>query len=164
MPKLKQLRDKGISKKRSRKQGARGTITYHDRWAWPPEENDYLFPAERSDSKETHRCKDTVCKAIGRLRKTFQPPKNHYVHTHAIRSHSGRHRMVNDLRGAGVPEDIAMSFARICDKRTFAGYGQLTDEQTGVSLEKNTSFKRTISETCKLDKAFSKKHKLNLSK
>ena len=153
MPKLKQLRDRGISKRRSRKQGARGTIIYQDRWAWPSEENDYLFPSERSDSKEVHRCKDTVCKAIGRLRKTFQPPKNHYVHTHAIRSHSGRHRMVNDLRGAGVPDNIAMSFARICDKRTFAGYGQLTDEQTGISLEKNVSFKRTISETYKLDKS-----------
>ena len=156
MPKLKQLRDRGISKRRSRKQGARGTIIYQDRWAWPSEENDYLFPSERSDSKEVHRCKDTVCKAIGRLRKTFQPPKNHYVHTHAIRSHSGRHRMVNDLRGAGVPDNIAMSFARICDKRTFAGYGQLTDEQTGISLEKNVSFKRTISETYKLDKSLKK--------
>lgn len=65
--------------------------------------------------------------------------------------------MVNDLRGAGVPDNIAMSFARICDKRTFAGYGQLTDEQTGISLEKNVSFKRTISETYKLDKSLKKK-------
>jgi len=67
--------------------------------------------------------------------------------------------MVNDLKGAGVPDDIAMSFARICDKRTFSGYGELTDEQIGISLEKNCSFKRTISETYKLGQKKSRKRR-----
>lgn len=152
MPKLKHLCAKGVSRKRSRNNGARGVCSYIDRWKWPAKDNDYIFPATRSDSKEVHRCKDTVCKAIGRLRPSFVPPKNHNVHTDTIRSHSGRQRMVNDLKSSGIPDEVAMSFARICDKRTFAGYGQLTDEQTGASLEKNKVLKRTMAETYKLQK------------
>ncbi len=137
-------------RKRPRNNGARGVCSYIDRWKWLAKDNDYLFPATRRDSKEVHQCKDTVWKTIARLRQNFLPPKNHNVHTDTIRSHSGRHRMVNDLKSSGIPDDVATSFARICDKRTFAGYGQLTNEQTGASLEKNKALKRTMAETYKL--------------
>ena len=37
-----------------------------------------------------------------------------------------------------------MKFARICDVRTFLGYGELTDEQTGASLEKSVPLKNVF--------------------
>ena len=136
-PLLKSLRDKGKCKKRSVKQGALGVVNYFDVWNWPQQDIDYLFPSMRSDAKEAHRGKDTVCKAISRLRKTFQPPKGVFVEKEKIRSHSGRHRSINDMKNAKIRHDVAMKFARIADVRTFMGYGELTDEQTGVALEKS---------------------------
>ena len=45
--------------------------------------------------------------------------------------------MINDLKVAKVTDEVAMKFARISDRRTFMGYGELTDEQAGRSLEDN---------------------------
>ena len=72
----------------------------------------------RSDSADIHRNKDTACKAVSRLRATFEPGPGHYINTGLIRTHSGRHRMINDCKHAGLADDISMHFARITDKRT----------------------------------------------
>ena len=56
-----------------------------------------------------------------------------------MRSHRGRHRSINDMKNAKITHDVAMKFAHISDVRTFMGYGELTDEQTGVALEKSTT-------------------------
>ena len=126
------------------KQGALGVVNYFDVWNWPQQDINYLFPSMRSDAKEAHRGKDTVCKAISRLRKTFQPPKGAVVEKEKIGSHSGRHRSINDMKNAKIAHDVAMKFARISDVRTFMGYGELAEEQTGVALEKSTTLKNTL--------------------
>ena len=138
------LKTKGCKRKRQAKKGARGTVIWNDQWEWP--QTGYLFPSKRLDAKLTHRVKDTICKRISVLRKSFKPPQKLVVDQGKIRSHSGRHRMINDMKSAEVAEEVAMKFARIKDRRTFLGYGELTDEQAGRTLQSNqrlrTSLKR----------------------
>ena len=117
LPVLRLLRDKGISCKRTKKRGVRGSVSFRDTWSWPADGESLLFPAGRKDSKLQRRSKNTVCKAVQRLRKTFQLPKSAWVDVAKIRSHTGRHRMVNDLKIAGVPDEVAMLYARISDSR-----------------------------------------------
>ena len=116
MNKLRTLRDKGVGKMRQRNKGMWGTVREMDRWKFPKALDDYLFPASRSDSHTRHMNKDTACRAVSRIRKSFNPPG--HVETKSIRTHSGRHRMVNDLKRCGVADGSAMHFARIVDRRT----------------------------------------------
>ena len=118
MPTVKALRDKGVVKKRKQNRGVFGMVTFMDRWQWPVTSEAYLFPSDRADSLELHRVKDTVCKSIARLRKTFAPPNSAFLNVNQIRSHSGRHRFINDCKTAGLPDMISMNFARITDQRT----------------------------------------------
>lgn len=85
--------------------------------------------------------KDVVCHAIAKARKTFDHPD---IENKSIRSHSGRHRMINDIKYSSIPEDAGMLFARIRDKKTWAGYGKLTPTQCGDVMEKNARFKKSI--------------------
>ncbi|CAE7031475.1 unnamed protein product [Symbiodinium sp. CCMP2592] len=144
VPFLKSLRSKGKAKKRYQKKGVRGVVAFFDTWKWPAKDTDYLFPSHRSDAKTEHRSKDTVTKSIGRLRLTFAPPAEVFVEAEKIRSHSGRHRAINDMKNANISQHVAMKFARISDVRTFLGYGELTDEQTGASLEKSVPLKSIL--------------------
>lgn len=118
LPAIKQLEKKGIKKKRTMKQGVRGEISYWDRWQWPSQPKGYLFPADRQDSRTKYRCKDTACKAVSRVRKNFKVPEHLHVNRSLIRTHSGRHRMINDCKRSAVPDEVGMHFARIVDKRT----------------------------------------------
>lgn len=86
--------------------------------------------------------KDSACHAIVKVRETFDHPE---INNKAIRSHSGRHRMINDLKSNQVPEEAGMMYARIKDRKTWAGYGKLTPTQCGDVLERNKSFKKTLS-------------------
>ena len=119
-----------VKRKRSRQQGARGCVQFTDQWRWPA--TGFLFPSERCDASEVTRTKDTVCKAISRLRKTFEHPTDG-----SVRSHSGRHTMINTLKLAGLPDQVSMYYARIQDHRTFEGYGQLSQTQASDVLKKN---------------------------
>eukprot|EP00969_Alexandrium_andersonii_P114936 5082994-Alexandrium_andersonii.AAC.1 len=71
---------------------------YQDTWTWS---ESLLFKAERSDSKLEVRNKDSLGKALRRARANFGP----YVDGHKTTSHSGRHRMVNDLKQAGIHQE-----------------------------------------------------------
>jgi hypothetical protein len=53
--------------------------------------------------------------------------------------------MINDLKSNQVPEEAGMMYARIKDRKTWAGYGKLTPTQCGDVLERNKSFKKTLS-------------------
>lgn len=117
MNKLWMLRDRGVAKVRTRNKGMWGMVKETDRWKFPTEPDDYLFPASRADCDTKHTNKDTVCKAIARIRTSFDPPKD-TVQTQRIRSHSGRQRMVNDMKRCGVADGTAMHYARIVDRRT----------------------------------------------
>lgn len=176
MSKLRSLRDRGVAKVRSRKKGMWGMVKETDRWKFPVEQDDFLFPASRSDCHTKHTNKNTVCKAIARIRDSFDPPKVP-VRTQSIRSHSGRQRMVNDMKRCGVADGTAMHFARIVDRRTgdsekqstetccttdavvmclgglttnlsrtFLGYGALDDVQTGQILGSNVKLSKTMNE------------------
>lgn len=112
---LLKLRKNGIKRNRQRLAGARGQIVYKDKWMWPV--NGPLFPSERADSKEVIRNKDTACKAVARLRKKFVPPAKYVLDPMQIRTHSGRHTFVNQLKCAVVADTVGMKMARIADHR-----------------------------------------------
>ena len=48
------------------------------------------------------------------------------------------------MKNAKITHDVAMKFARISDIRTFMGYGELTDGQSGVALEKSIALKSSL--------------------
>ncbi|CAE7253066.1 unnamed protein product [Symbiodinium natans] len=134
---LESLRRSGIQKKRAVQQGGRGRVVFIDKWVWP--KKGLLFPSERPDSKTEHRCKDTVCKAISRLRVSFQYPTDGN-----IRSHTARHSMVNTLKISGVPENIGMYYARIKDPKVYRGYGGLTAQQASALLHKHRGLNQSL--------------------
>ena len=111
IPLLRRPKDKGISRWRTKNKGMWGMARVRDQWAWPCGENHYLFPAVRSGCKLPHRQKDTACKATSKLRQTFYATSQHHVAQSTVRSHSGRHRMVNDMKPE-VPDEVDMRSAR----------------------------------------------------
>ena len=115
---LRKLRTDPIVLKRKAHNCMQGLCEEWDTWAWPLEPSGFLFPAQRPDSKTTKRVKGTVCKAISHLRHTFWPPKGMHVTAELIRSHSGRHRMINGMKRAIVAEEVGMMYARIKDRMT----------------------------------------------
>ena len=118
LPTIKSLRDRGVRRRRKQRRGVFGEVTYMDVWLWPKSAGEYLFPSDRSDSVEAHRVKDTACAAVARVRKSFSPPDSSFLNVNQIRTHSGRHRFINDCKASGLPDVIAMKFARITDQRT----------------------------------------------
>ena len=116
LPVLRHLRAHGLACRRTRPRGVLGKAPFTDVWKWAKGDA-LLFPSVRRDCKTTHRNKDTVCKVIQRLRKTFIAPTGVWLDTSKVRSHCGRQRMVQDLKLASVPEKIAMLYARIADTR-----------------------------------------------
>ena len=103
---LNKWREHGVSQPRQTKCGSRGTVSWNDVWLWPSQRQKgnkhYLFPSARSDSKAPHRNKDTVAKAIRRVAIGFKPKPDSGVQVSKIRSHSGRHRAINDLKAANA--------------------------------------------------------------
>jgi len=142
LPTLRRLKAHGKSKRRTRQCGARGKVAIQDVWRWP-KNSDFLFPNRYGSGPMK---KDIVCHQICKVRKTFVPPKGQSAmfEPNRVRSHSGRHRMINDLKTCGVASDAAMTYARIKDKKTFDRYGQLDQEQSGKVLNKNRGLKRTL--------------------
>ncbi len=135
LPTLRSLRKKGKAVVRKRRRGARGTVSFKDEWCWPTGQK-YLFPDRTGKS---HIKKDVVCHAIQKARKSFR-----VMDSHKIRSHSGRHSMINTLKSDNVPADAGMAFARISHKRTYDLYGQLNQLQAGQTLNSNKRLKKTL--------------------
>ena len=134
------LKANGISIERTKRCGARGRLNYTDMWEWPARARDLLFPATRCDCNTVgrRRTKDVVSKAIRRARKSYTPPAScPDVVVHKIRSHSGRHRCVNDLKAHDVPREISKRFARISDNGTWERYGRITPDQAGVVIARH---------------------------
>lgn len=144
LPTLRKLRAKGKSYKRTVNCGARGVKKFQDEWKWPsPGSGQYLFPNQWGTGPTS---KYVVCHAIAKARKSFKPPKNQaaMLEPHRIRSHSGRHRMINDMKTSGVATDAAMTYARIKHKKTFDKYGKLDQEQSGKLLNQNKVLQKTL--------------------
>ena len=75
--------------------------------------------------------------AIRRARGNFAPPDITAVKVSQIRSHSARHRCINDLKSQNVPQEVGKTFARIASSRVWSGYGKLTEEQAAKNLSSN---------------------------
>lgn len=135
LPQLQHLKTRGVKRTRKRNCGARGYESHVDHWKWP-KADEYLFPSKRTGN---HMKKDAVCHSIAKARKLF-----HCDIDGSVRSHSGRHRMINDLKASSIPSDAGMMFARIKDKKTWAGYGQLTPLQCSTVLQKNKDLQKTL--------------------
>ena len=136
------LKEKGLKRKRTRRAGIRGVTVSWDTWYWP--KSGYLFPASRIDSVKKHRVKDTVCKTISRLRKSYEG-----VLAGRIRSHSARHSMINLLKTSGIPDQVGMLFARISDQDVYDVYGNMTLSQATTILKKNKTLKASLTAQCK---------------
>ena len=97
--------------------GMWGMQSFQDSWHFPTQPHPFLFPSLRAHATSQRLTKDTVCRAIARVRENFGPPKNvQAFQKQGVRSHSGRHRMVSDMKRCEVPDITAMHFARIVDR------------------------------------------------
>lgn len=65
LPLLKNLRGKGIRKKRTKTQGVRGSITYWDGWKWPEEKKGYLSQQKGATLKKRIVAKIRLAKQWG---------------------------------------------------------------------------------------------------
>ena len=75
--------------------------------------------------------------AIRKARATFVPPNVGEVRVSRIRSHSGRHRAVNDLKMSTVKGEVGRRFARISSEKVWEKYGRITAEQAAEELKAN---------------------------
>lgn len=141
MAKLQSLRKHGKSRRRSRECGARGKRSFIDKWVWP-KGSSYLFPNRKGND---HIKKDVVCHNISKAKKTFSPPASCRIQdVQLVRSHSARHRKINDLKNSGVAPDAGMTFARIKHKKTWDLYGKLDQTQAGDALQRNKKLQKTL--------------------
>eukprot|EP00439_Symbiodinium_sp_Y106_P068746 s2714_g11.t1 len=150
---LARLKRKGVSRKRSQLKGSRGSITWKDHWQWPGTNNDgegWLFPSLRVDSKTPHICKDTVCKAIARVRNGFLPKRGILLKpTSSLRSHSSRQTMINTLKASLISDEAGMLFARIKSKAVYQTYGELEATQAARILKGNKRLRTSLANTIK---------------
>ena len=135
---LQRLRENGLVARRKRQAGARGQVTVREEWKWPRGDA-LLFPSSGRPGKPM--TKDVVSHAIVRARKTFEAQ---HIDRSRIRSHSGRHRMIQDLKASGVADHVGMAHARTKCVKTYQLYGQLEDTQTAKALESNRKLKATV--------------------
>ena len=119
--------------------GMRGQERICDHWKWPSRASGFLFPSKYKPGRPMS--KDVVSHAIVKARRSFNLP---CVNTESIRSHSGRHRFINDMKMCNVPCEVGMLQSRIKDFKTYQSYGKLNEEQVARSLDKNRSLKRTM--------------------
>jgi integrase len=134
---IQKMQEEGVNIKRHRNTGLRGMQEVRDAWNWPEDPEGLLFPATRRDSRENRRTKDTVAKAIRKARATFRVPHIPEVLPHRIRSHSGRHRCINDMKQHNVEREVGKKFARITDDGVYEKYGKLSAQQAGKKLKLN---------------------------
>ncbi|CAE6968392.1 unnamed protein product [Symbiodinium sp. CCMP2592] len=134
---LEKLKAEGGRKiSRTRMWGSRGLVTFMDCWRFPRNAEDHLFPASRKDCATPHRNKDAMAKSLRKSRKSFvPPPEAGAVQVSKIRSHSARHRCINDLKQSCTATSTAMRFSRIRSAQVFNGYGQQSDDQIADALQ-----------------------------
>ena len=89
-----------------------------------------------------------MSRAIRKARSSFVPPAGHNVKIGQIRSHSARHRCINDLKGSGVAVEVGKKFARIASDKVYNSYGKLTEEQAKEQLAGNKPVQDLWSELC----------------
>jgi hypothetical protein len=108
-----------------------------DAWHWPEELEHYLFPASRRGSRKVNRGKDVVARAFRDAQKTFRIEHIPDVDPNRIRSHSGRHGCINDMKHYNVERDVGNKYACISDDRVYQNYGRLSAQAAGKKLKPN---------------------------
>ena len=152
---LAQLKKKPVTTTRKVKRGACDEAFVTETWRWS---KGYLFPRMCDQTQPApggrgqkqpapggrgqkppggnRITKDTVSKAIIRARKTFKTTRVD-VRTSSIRSHSFRHRWINDAKNANLPKEVAMKYCLIRSDDTYMKvYGKPTMEQAGDIIKK----------------------------
>ena len=77
-----------------------------------------------------------MAKAIRISRKSFVPPLDvGAIQISKIRSHSARHRCINDLKQSHTSTSTATRFSRIRSSQVFNGYGQQSEDQIAQALQ-----------------------------
>ena len=114
-----------------------GTGKVLDAWHWPEEFERYLLPASRRDSRKALRGKDVVARAIRDARKTFRNPHIPDVIPNRIRSHSGRHRCIHDMKHHRAEGEVGKTYSRIIDDGVYQNYGRLSAQQAGKKLKQS---------------------------
>ena len=142
LPMLRHLRKRGKVRRRTKQWGACGSRTITDAWQFP-KGKEFLFPNRKGSGPMT---KDIVCHNIVRARKTFRPSSSlaAMLDTSKIRSHSARHRRINDFKSSGCSPEVAMVYARIKHKKTFDAYGRLDQAQSGKALQQNKVLQKML--------------------
>jgi len=121
----------------------RGPKTFQATWKW---KTGLLFPAERPTAKRKHLSTKSVESAIKRARSSLAPDaKNPDIaktdRIEKIRSHSGKHRAVNDYKNAGIPTPAWQPVAEHkCRQTADAVYGKLNQAQAGQILRRSPVF------------------------
>ena len=76
-----------------------------------------------------------MAKALRTSRQSFVPPVGGgTIRISKIRSHSARHRCINDLKQSRTSTATAMRFSRITSSQVFSGYGQQSEDQIQEAL------------------------------
>ncbi len=95
--------------------------------------------------------KNTVSKAIIRARQNFKPSRED-VDPKTIRSHSNRHRWINDAKTNNIPKEAAMMYSLITSESTYDKvYGKPTMEQAGEIIKESGGAQKIASEAVKPD-------------
>ena len=141
LPLLKRLKKTGAKRRRQTHCGARGKHTWVDQWSWPSG-NRFLFPNRTGKAPMS---KDIVCHRVVAARQTFVAPKGCMLEDVSnIRTHSARHRAINDYKTSGIAADVGMVYARIKHKRTYDCYGRLDQQQCGTIMDSNNKLQKRL--------------------
>ena len=84
--------------------------------------------------------------AIRNVRKSFVPPQGCDVQVGKIRSHSARHRCVNDMKAAGTSREVGKAFSRIATDKVYENYGKLNQQQVKEGLDRCQALQQTWDE------------------
>ena len=80
--------------------------------------------------------------ALRKARSTFVPPVPGEVRLDRIRSHSARHRCINELKSSNCVPEAGKKFARIASDSVWSGYGKLSEQQVCSVLRRNTELQQ----------------------
>ncbi|CAK9016090.1 unnamed protein product [Durusdinium trenchii] len=135
LPLLRRLRKEGKGRRRSKPWGALGKRNFTDKWEWPNGE-EYLFP-NRTGTSYTKKAN---------VRKSFKPPAGCSLgdDVRQVRSHSARHRKINDMKASSASPEEGMTFARIKRKKTYDRYGKISQHQAGEALQRNKKLQKAL--------------------
>ena len=115
----------------------RRTKTFKATWRW---RKGLLFPSEKQTAERKHIGTKAVEKAIRRAKGSLDP-SDRDLNIPKIRSHSGKHRAVNDFKTAMIPTPVWQPSAEIrCRRTADTVYGPMNTAQAAQLLDATPAF------------------------